>query len=131
LKEDRTTDEEKAAIMEARRRAATKKLKAASKQQSTETEEDFEEEEDEEEDETEDRYAEEGNVKKGRKSCGEGICRRIKHIRMQLRWMVRTQVFYWTVITLVFLNTACVASEHYGQPQWFTDFLSKFPYIKS
>ena len=39
--------------------------------------------------------------------------------------MVKTQVFYWLVITLVFLNTACVASEHYGQPEWFNDFLSK------
>ena len=40
--------------------------------------------------------------------------------------MVKTQAFYWFVIVLVFLNTACVAVEHYGQPDWLTLFLCKF-----
>lgn len=30
---------------------------------------------------------------------------------------------YWLVITLVFLNTVCVAIEHHGQPQWMNTFL--------
>jgi hypothetical protein len=47
----------------------------------------------------------------------------ISLFRIQLRIMVKSQIFYWLVITLVFLNTVCVASEHHGQPQYFTDFL--------
>ncbi|VDN51801.1 unnamed protein product [Dracunculus medinensis] len=107
LKEDRTTEEEKAAIMEARRRAATKKLKAAGKQQSTETEEDIDEEEEDDEEEYIDE--EDSNVK--------------------TRVVVKSQIFYWMVITLVFLNTACVASEHYGQPEWFTEFLKYAEFV--
>jgi len=45
------------------------------------------------------------------------------------RHVVKSQIFYWSVITLVFLNTACVASEHYGQPEWFTEFLKYAEYI--
>lgn len=40
-----------------------------------------------------------------------------------IRHVVKTQTFYWIVIVLVFLNTACVAVEHHKQPQWLTDFL--------
>ncbi|VDM98930.1 unnamed protein product [Thelazia callipaeda] len=29
----------------------------------------------------------------------------------------------------VFFNTACVASEHYGQPEWFTEFLKYAEYV--
>lgn len=49
-----------------------------------------------------------------------------KRFRFRIRHMVKSQVFYWFVIVLVFLNTVTVASEHYGQPQWLTDFLCKF-----
>lgn len=52
------------------------------------------------------------------------LCKRVRQLRYRLRHMVKSQIFYWSVITLVFLNTACVASEHYGQPEWFTEFLS-------
>ena len=38
---------------------------------------------------------------------------------------MKTQAFYWTVIVLVFLNTACVAIEHDGQKQFLTDFLCR------
>jgi hypothetical protein len=43
--------------------------------------------------------------------------------RSKIRVLVKTQVFYWAVIVLVFLNTACVAIEHDGQKQFLTDFL--------
>jgi hypothetical protein len=43
--------------------------------------------------------------------------------RSKIRILVKTQAFYWTVIVLVFLNTACVAIEHDGQKQFLTDFL--------
>jgi len=39
--------------------------------------------------------------------------------------LVKTQAFYWTVIVLVFLNTACVAIEHDGQKEFLTNFLCK------
>ncbi|CAI5456021.1 unnamed protein product [Caenorhabditis angaria] len=52
-----------------------------------------------------------------------------RQLRVQIRIMVKTQIFYWSVITLVFLNTCCVASEHYGQPQWFTDFLKYAEFV--
>lgn len=46
--------------------------------------------------------------------------------RFSLRRLVKSQPFYWTVIVLVFLNTVCTASEHYGQPKWHEEFLCKF-----
>ncbi|XP_078343776.1 voltage-dependent L-type calcium channel subunit alpha-1D-like isoform X1 [Oculina patagonica] len=36
--------------------------------------------------------------------------------------MVKTQVFYWTVLVCVFLNTIVLAVEHYGQPEWLNVF---------
>ena len=47
-------------------------------------------------------------------------------IRIAVKHAIKTQTFYWFVITLVFLNTACVAVEHYGQPDWLTDFLCEY-----
>ncbi|CAJ0582996.1 unnamed protein product, partial [Mesorhabditis spiculigera] len=133
LKEDRTTEEEKQAIMEARRRAASKKLKSGAKQQSTETEEEFEEEEDDLEDEYEDETVQEEFPGAGKRKRGitEIVNRKIRQARVQVRIIVKTQLFYWSVITLVFLNTICVASEHYGQPDWLTEFLeySEFAFL--
>ena len=53
-----------------------------------------------------------------------------KRFRFRIRHMVKSQWFYWFVIVLVFLNTVTVASEHYGQPQWLTDFLCRFSIYK-
>uniref|UniRef100_A0A3P9JG00 Voltage-dependent L-type calcium channel subunit alpha n=1 Tax=Oryzias latipes TaxID=8090 RepID=A0A3P9JG00_ORYLA len=41
--------------------------------------------------------------------------------RRKCRAAVKSQVFYWLVIFLVFLNTLTIASEHHRQPQWLTD----------
>ncbi|XP_061523692.1 voltage-dependent L-type calcium channel subunit alpha-1C isoform X8 [Phycodurus eques] len=41
--------------------------------------------------------------------------------RRKCRAAVKSQVFYWLVIFLVFLNTLTIASEHHHQPQWLTD----------
>ncbi|XP_038071611.1 voltage-dependent calcium channel type A subunit alpha-1-like isoform X1 [Patiria miniata] len=54
---------------------------------------------------------------------------REKKLRFFVRHMVKTQAFYWLVIVLVFLNTVCVAIEHYGQPEWLTQFLTHADYI--
>lgn len=35
--------------------------------------------------------------------------------------MVKSTVFYWLVIVLVFLNTLTISSEHYNQPDWLTE----------
>ncbi|VDK78349.1 unnamed protein product [Litomosoides sigmodontis] len=145
LKEKRTTEEEKAAIMEARRRTAAKKLKQANKRQSTETEEDAEEEDEDEED-----YLHEGEGTVGlsfavcasqTKYCTLPVLLEVEEEgklfadryarKVQMRIIVKSQVFYWSVITLVFLNTVCVASEHYGQPEWFTEFLKYAEYVFS
>ncbi|CAL8143658.1 unnamed protein product [Orchesella dallaii] len=120
LAEERTSEEEKMRIMEARRRAAAKrkKLKALGKSRSTDTEE-----EDEAED-VDDGFPRAAYLKS--KVKNQGACRRFwraeKRLRFWIRHTVKQQWFYWSVIVLVFLNTACVAAEHYNQPPWLTDF---------
>lgn len=49
--------------------------------------------------------------------------------RFMIRRVVKTQPFYWTVIVLVFLNTACVAVEHHKQPEWLETFLQYAEYV--
>ncbi|XP_064108495.1 voltage-dependent calcium channel type A subunit alpha-1-like isoform X12 [Macrobrachium nipponense] len=133
LAEERTTDEEKAHIMEARRRAAAKrkKLKHLGKSKSTDTED----EENEAEDDDAPLSLAVPAKKKGfsrasylkNKVKKQGACANFwkaeKRLRFGIRRTVKQQWFYWFVIILVFLNTACVAAEHYNQPEWLTHFL--------
>jgi hypothetical protein len=49
--------------------------------------------------------------------------RRERKLRFAIRKMIKTQIFYWTVIILVFLNALCAAVEHYNQPAWLSNFL--------
>ncbi|XP_055380450.1 voltage-dependent calcium channel type A subunit alpha-1 isoform X7 [Condylostylus longicornis] len=117
LAEERTTEEEKMHIIEARRRNAAKrkKLKSLGKSKSTDTEEE----------EAEDDYGDDGFLKS--KGNTQGSCKGFWHaekrFRFWIRHTVKTQWFYWFVIVLVFLNTVCVAVEHYGQPPWLNSFL--------
>ncbi|XP_023319162.1 voltage-dependent calcium channel type A subunit alpha-1 isoform X5 [Trichogramma pretiosum] len=121
LAEERTTEEEKMHIMEARRRAAAKrkKLKNLGKSKSTDTEEE------DNEDEPDDGFGRASYLKS--KVKNQGACadfwRSEKRFRFWIRHTVKTQWFYWFVIVLVFFNTVCVAVEHYGQPDWLTEFL--------
>uniref|UniRef100_A0A673GAZ7 Voltage-dependent L-type calcium channel subunit alpha n=1 Tax=Sinocyclocheilus rhinocerous TaxID=307959 RepID=A0A673GAZ7_9TELE len=46
--------------------------------------------------------------------CWNRFCRR------KCRAVVKSTVFYWLVILLVFLNTLTISSEHYNQPDWLT-----------
>ncbi|XP_058023864.1 voltage-dependent P/Q-type calcium channel subunit alpha-1A-like [Ahaetulla prasina] len=48
-----------------------------------------------------------------------------RRLRFYIRRIVKTQAFYWTVLSLVALNTLCVAIVHYNQPDWLSDFLCK------
>uniref|UniRef100_A0A670KKT6 Voltage-dependent L-type calcium channel subunit alpha-1C n=1 Tax=Podarcis muralis TaxID=64176 RepID=A0A670KKT6_PODMU len=41
--------------------------------------------------------------------------------RRKCRAAVKSNVFYWLVIFLVFLNTLTIASEHYNQSDWLTE----------
>ncbi|KAF7658265.1 hypothetical protein LDENG_00014960 [Lucifuga dentata] len=41
--------------------------------------------------------------------------------RRKCRAAVKSVMFYWLVIILVFLNTLTIASEHYEQPDWLTE----------
>ncbi|CAF3533579.1 unnamed protein product [Rotaria sp. Silwood1] len=68
-------------------------------------------------------------VKKERKletHCG-WLCTKLRYIRLfhaytrrRIHRMVKSQTFYWIVIVLVLMNTAVLASEYYGQPEWLT-----------
>ncbi|XP_043195368.1 voltage-dependent calcium channel type A subunit alpha-1-like isoform X4 [Amphibalanus amphitrite] len=129
LAEERTTEEEKMHIMEARRKAAAKrkKLKNLGKSKSTDTEE---EDNDGEEDALYMPKKKSGLAKasylkskiKNQGACA-GFWRAEKTFRFAIRKAVKTQFFYWFVIVLVFLNTVCVAVEHYNQPDWLAQFL--------
>ncbi|XP_050776729.1 voltage-dependent L-type calcium channel subunit alpha-1C isoform X10 [Gopherus flavomarginatus] len=67
-------------------------------------------------------------------NCGARLAHRIsksKFSRYWRRWnrfcrrkcraAVKSNIFYWLVIFLVFLNTLTIASEHYNQPDWLTE----------
>lgn len=45
--------------------------------------------------------------------------------RRKCRAAVKSNIFYWLVIFLVFLNTLTIASEHYNQPDWLTEVQGK------
>ncbi|XP_036411291.1 voltage-dependent R-type calcium channel subunit alpha-1E isoform X1 [Megalops cyprinoides] len=49
--------------------------------------------------------------------------RKERMLRISIRRMVKTHSFYWTVLSLVALNTLCVAIVHHNQPQWLSTFL--------
>ncbi|CAF3656370.1 unnamed protein product, partial [Adineta steineri] len=119
LNEERTTEQERRAIHEARKYAALKKVRhvRTGKQASL----------DDDEEDIDNAF------NRGR---GTGVerpnrPRTLSHrwhiqqrvIKSKIRILVKTQAFYWTVIVLVFLNTACVAIEHDRQQQFLTEFL--------
>uniref|UniRef100_A0A915KBH1 Ion transport domain-containing protein n=1 Tax=Romanomermis culicivorax TaxID=13658 RepID=A0A915KBH1_ROMCU len=136
LNEDSTTEEERAAIMESRRKLAEKKIKFLV-QESVDAEDELEEEMEEDESEQENDDADTLNVltfqgpdeievdNRKKRSISQRLSRFVGRSKVKVRRIVKSQVMYWIVITLVFLNTACVASEHYGQPPWMTEFLDK------
>ncbi|KAG8438803.1 hypothetical protein GDO86_005119 [Hymenochirus boettgeri] len=75
-----------------------------------------------------------GSADTEEESCGVRLVHRIsksKFSRYWRRWnrfcrrkcraAVKSNVFYWLVIFLVFLNTLTIASEHYNQPDWLTE----------
>lgn len=43
----------------------------------------------------------------------------------KVRALVKTQAFFWTVLTCVFLNTIVLAVEYHNQPEWLKKFQCK------
>ncbi|KAA0707598.1 Voltage-dependent P/Q-type calcium channel subunit alpha-1A [Triplophysa tibetana] len=54
---------------------------------------------------------------------GAHLSKKERRFRFLIRKMVKTQAFYWTVLSLVGLNTLCVAAVHYDQSESLSDFL--------
>ncbi|XP_070176329.1 voltage-dependent calcium channel type A subunit alpha-1-like [Littorina saxatilis] len=136
LNEERTTDEEKLKIFEARRMATARKMK----QLREENPDDNNEQNDD------DLLADmapgelipskRGPLNKNitnRKTTGRcaAFWKAEKRFRFKVKHAVKSQPFYWIVIVLVLLNTVSVASEHYKQPDWHTQFLyiSEFVFL--
>lgn len=62
------------------------------------------------------------SIKNG-KGDGTPFNKKERRLRFFIRKIVKTQAFYWTVLSLVGLNTLCVAVVHYDQPELLSDFL--------
>ncbi|XP_051278200.1 calcium channel, voltage-dependent, N type, alpha 1B subunit, a isoform X1 [Dicentrarchus labrax] len=68
---------------------------------------------------------------KGKNKNSSYFRRKEKRIRFNIRRLVKSQSFYWTVLCLVGLNTLCVAIVHYDQPDWLTSalYLAEFVFL--
>lgn len=47
-------------------------------------------------------------------------------VRSKLKVFMMSAFMYWLVIFVVFCNSVSGAIQHYQQPQWITDVISKF-----
>uniref|UniRef100_A0A3Q4MNZ3 Calcium channel, voltage-dependent, R type, alpha 1E subunit b n=1 Tax=Neolamprologus brichardi TaxID=32507 RepID=A0A3Q4MNZ3_NEOBR len=65
------------------------------------------------------------NFRSGRRGPAAYLRRKERMLRISIRRMVKTDTFYLMVLSLVALNTICVAIVHHNQPDWLTVFLSK------
>nr|XP_033321554.1 muscle calcium channel subunit alpha-1 isoform X2 [Megalopta genalis] len=69
--------------------------------------------------EGDDKEVKQDSVWKNKKRDFDKVNRRM---RRACRKAVKSQVFYWLIIVLVFLNTGVLATEHYNQPRWLDEF---------
>ncbi|XP_058483634.1 voltage-dependent R-type calcium channel subunit alpha-1E-like isoform X1 [Solea solea] len=63
------------------------------------------------------------NFRSGRRGPAAYMRRKERMLRISIRRMVKTDTFYLMVLSLVALNTICVAIVHHNQPDWLTIFL--------
>uniref|UniRef100_A0A3Q0SNZ3 Calcium voltage-gated channel subunit alpha1 E n=1 Tax=Amphilophus citrinellus TaxID=61819 RepID=A0A3Q0SNZ3_AMPCI len=63
------------------------------------------------------------NFRSGRRGPAAYLRRKERMLRISIRRMVKTDTFYLMVLSLVALNTICVAIVHHNQPDWLTVFL--------
>lgn len=66
------------------------------------------------------------NFRSGRRGPAAYMRRKERMLRISIRRMVKTDTFYLMVLSLVALNTICVAIVHHNQPDWLTIFLCGF-----
>lgn len=66
------------------------------------------------------------NFRSGRRGPAAYLRRKERMLRISIRRMVKTDTFYLMVLSLVALNTICVAIVHHNQPDWLTIFLCGF-----
>lgn len=59
--------------------------------------------------------------------CSKWTRKQNRKCRARAVMFVKSDFFYWLIIVLVFLNTAVLTSEHYGQEKWLDDFQSASP----
>ncbi|KAM7379435.1 hypothetical protein PAMP_004984 [Pampus punctatissimus] len=69
------------------------------------------------------------NFRSGRRGPAAYLRRKERMLRISIRRMVKTDTFYLMVLSLVALNTICVAIVHHNQPDWLTIFLCGFTVI--
>lgn len=69
------------------------------------------------------------NFRSGRRGPAAYLRRKERMLRISIRRMVKTDTFYLMVLSLVALNTICVAIVHHNQPDWLTIFLCGFPHF--
>ena len=62
-------------------------------------------------------------IRTARRGPAAYMRRKERMLRISIRRMVKTDSFYWVVLSLVALNTICVAIVHHNQPDWLTIFL--------
>lgn len=69
------------------------------------------------------------NFRSGRRGPAAYLRRKERMLRISIRRMVKTDTFYLMVLSLVALNTICVAIVHHNQPDWLTIFLCGFHFV--
>ncbi|KAK1797344.1 hypothetical protein P4O66_008713 [Electrophorus voltai] len=60
------------------------------------------------------------HIRSARRGPAAYLRRKERMLRFSIRRMVKTDSFYWIVLSLVGLNTVCVAIVHHDQPDWLT-----------
>ena len=43
-------------------------------------------------------------------------------MKIRVRRLVKHEAFFWVVVVVVLLNTVSLATKHYDQPVWLTEF---------
>ncbi|XP_056598703.1 voltage-dependent R-type calcium channel subunit alpha-1E [Triplophysa dalaica] len=59
-------------------------------------------------------------IRTARRGPAAYLRRKERMLRISIRRMVKTDTFYWIVLSLVALNTICVSIVHHNQPEWLT-----------
>ena len=61
--------------------------------------------------------------------CGQNWQSINKKVRRRCRKIVKSQMFFWAIIVLLFVNTIAHCSIHYQQPEWLTKLQDLINYV--